>query len=504
MDLHQQIPTHLNYIENKFSTLSLAFDSYGITISDLLIASVNSNLISISKKIGRSLIEINNYVKVVKEFINDQNKPTSIDTHIKDDMVIPSGIGGLDIQLNGGIPLGYITEIFGASGCGKSQLLFQLAIQAQLNERKRSIYISTESILETRRLNEMIANHPRDILMDNIDYVYCDDLECQDHILMTQLPVKLSQHPRGTFNAIFIDSIGHHLRREDSITNEKYLLDRIEEQEALMQDDDVFKEISTKNHQQLQKFFKSDSLYQTRINKRKYLMLLQRHLIELAQTYNVAVIIANQVSDQPANEDSNIQNYLGNDDPINFNYQLGQFSGWDNETISKFQHSFSNSSSETTVDTLYSELMHSFNKRAKTNQSDTYNKQESLVSQLHHAQNRETKRIIPSLGYTWAKNIGCKLLLLKNYKPILKDKLEISNDVYPEEPTTDPLQNDHKRSFSQLDSSNNPVSSIEDLIDGWQVERYIKVVLSPFLTENLHNQRDYSKIPVSLDQHGFH
>ncbi|XP_075145515.1 DNA repair protein RAD51 homolog 3-like isoform X1 [Haematobia irritans] len=43
-------------------------------------------------------------------------------------------IKDLDDQLLGGIALGYITELCGSSGCGKTQMCLQLCINTQLPE----------------------------------------------------------------------------------------------------------------------------------------------------------------------------------------------------------------------------------------------------------------------------------------------------------------------------------------------------------------------------------
>ncbi|PHH66646.1 hypothetical protein CDD81_6483 [Ophiocordyceps australis] len=122
----------------------------------------------------------------------------------------------LDASLNGGIPLGCITEITGESGAGKTQLLLTLCLAIQLSGRK-ALYISTESALPTPRLAQILAcnaslnaAHPRPSL-DNILSTLVPDLESQDHILEYQVPVLLSRHDIGL---VVLDSVAANYRAE--------------------------------------------------------------------------------------------------------------------------------------------------------------------------------------------------------------------------------------------------------------------------------------------------
>lgn len=73
---------------------------------------------------------------------------------------ITTGSKNLDALLDGGIELGNITEVFGAFGSGKSQLAHQLSVNVQLPEERggvnaNAIYIDTERTFRPERIHQM-------------------------------------------------------------------------------------------------------------------------------------------------------------------------------------------------------------------------------------------------------------------------------------------------------------------------------------------------------------
>ncbi|KAJ5956767.1 hypothetical protein N7501_011046 [Penicillium viridicatum] len=140
----------------------------------------------------------------------------------------------MDGLLGGGIPTGYVTEVTGerqvnltcgsiSSGSGKTQFLLSLCLAVQLPKpqglRRRAIYISTEHPLSTPRLSQLLECHPilstlppeqapslQDILSIN-----AMDLETQDHILNFHLPVAIERYDIGL---VIIDSITSNYRAE--------------------------------------------------------------------------------------------------------------------------------------------------------------------------------------------------------------------------------------------------------------------------------------------------
>ncbi|KAI2485062.1 DNA repair protein rhp57 [Pyrenophora tritici-repentis] len=129
----------------------------------------------------------------------------------------------LDAALGGGIPRGYLVEITGESGAGKTQLLLTLLLSAQLAPphglSKSSVYISTEALLSTTRLSQLLSSHPalstlppsQKPSLSRILSIQTPDLESQDHILRYQLPVAIRKHNIGL---VIIDSVAANYRAE--------------------------------------------------------------------------------------------------------------------------------------------------------------------------------------------------------------------------------------------------------------------------------------------------
>lgn len=61
----------------------------------------------------------------------------------------------LNNVLGGGIPVGYITEICGLAGCGKTQLCFQLAINC-VKQDNNVLYIDTKGDFSAIRLQRIL------------------------------------------------------------------------------------------------------------------------------------------------------------------------------------------------------------------------------------------------------------------------------------------------------------------------------------------------------------
>ncbi|CAG8943685.1 unnamed protein product [Penicillium salamii] len=131
----------------------------------------------------------------------------------------------IDALLGGGIPTGYVTELTGESGSGKTQFLLSLCLAVQLPKpqglHQRAIYISTEHPLSTPRLTQLLESHPamstlppeQAPSLEDILSINAMDLETQDHILFFQLPVAIERYDIGL---VIIDSITSNYRAEHS------------------------------------------------------------------------------------------------------------------------------------------------------------------------------------------------------------------------------------------------------------------------------------------------
>ncbi|KFY25715.1 hypothetical protein V491_01624, partial [Pseudogymnoascus sp. VKM F-3775] len=100
------------------------------------------------------------------------NDPKTVNSHLRDTGnelskkwdAISTLDPGLDGLMSGGFPAGYITEVTGESGSGKTQILLLLLLAVQLPAphglNRSAVYITTESSLPTSRLEQLRAAHP--------------------------------------------------------------------------------------------------------------------------------------------------------------------------------------------------------------------------------------------------------------------------------------------------------------------------------------------------------
>lgn len=97
---------------------------------------------------------------------------------------ITFGCSALDKITRNGIPIRGITEIVGESGCGKSQICMQLALNVQLplshgGLEKSAVYICTEDAFPSKRLIQMAGFHSKKYQtngwLDNIFIEHCPD-----------------------------------------------------------------------------------------------------------------------------------------------------------------------------------------------------------------------------------------------------------------------------------------------------------------------------------------
>lgn len=181
----------------------------------------------------------------------------------------------MDRALGGGVPTGYVTEVTGESGTGKTQFLLSLLLAVQLPPPyglgRPALYISTEAALSTKRLAQILTNNPVLLstapsdrpTLDNIISASTPDLESQDHILTFQVPVEVA---RRNIGLVVLDSVAANFRAEFE------------------------RKTPAIGGQQT-----SSSNMAARSTD---LVRLGMQLRDLAQRHNLAVVVANQVADR--------------------------------------------------------------------------------------------------------------------------------------------------------------------------------------------------------------
>jgi len=87
---------------------------------------------------------------------------------------LPTGSSNLDRFLRGGIRTGLITNIFGASGSGKSQFCFSICanlIKKNKDKDVKTIFIDTSGNFRPERILDITDNPHSDRVLDNIHYI---------------------------------------------------------------------------------------------------------------------------------------------------------------------------------------------------------------------------------------------------------------------------------------------------------------------------------------------
>lgn len=430
----------LKNFDDRYNDLFESSKLNGVTTVDFLMKLPTE----LSKLLKRSIIE----VESLKNDILSYHQPKSFASPITKQEYFTTGMTELDEQLGGGIKLGEITEVFGSSGCGKSQLLHQISCYSQLSQRYKVIFITTESFLETKRLQDMInhinkqneENELNKISLDNILYYYCSDLETQHHILYNQLPLQLKD---TSIQTVIIDSIGHHLRHEQVVTTTNFLKQISQEKEISLQDNPYINKVKQTHNEKYLKYFRFNKSYDINMNKKYYYFELFRHLSRLCSEFNISVVVANQVSDQLSNYD---QEYEPSNNPLDLDYQLGNIIGWDNSTILSYQRlhnggrevslstnvNSSNIANQSTVSgsgqspvSMTMSLSHTHNSNNDSMQDPRYLPQPSFVTDPISNDSHKYKYHAPTLGYHWMKLVDCKIGLSKRYHVVNDNKRKL-------------------------------------------------------------------------------
>lgn len=243
-DLHHVLPE--GFPAQHFSHLLPSLDRHRVTTSDIL----TLDAVDLAKRAQVPVPELRRLQQAVVSALHAQlgvadslEKVTS-DWHATEWRTISTLDERLDAELGGGIPTGYLTEITGEryaslsssqesdantlcninSGAGKTQFLLTLLLSVQLPQphgglSKSALYISTEAPLATTRLTQLLDQHPRlaalpaatKPTLSRILSIQTPDLEYQEHVLRYQLPVAIARHGVGL---VVLDSVAANYRAE--------------------------------------------------------------------------------------------------------------------------------------------------------------------------------------------------------------------------------------------------------------------------------------------------
>ncbi len=172
---------------------------------------------------------------------------------------ITTGSKALDDLLGGGVETKTITEFFGEYGTGKTQICHQLSVNVQLPYERGglsggAVYIDSEGTFRWERIEAMaraLGLDP-DKVMDNIYYVRAYNSDHQ----MSLVEELFSFVPKNNVKLVVIDSVTSHFRAE--YPGREHLAERQQKLNAHL-------------HQ----------------------------LMRLAEAYNIAVVVTNQVMARP-------------------------------------------------------------------------------------------------------------------------------------------------------------------------------------------------------------
>lgn len=130
------------------------------------------------------------------------------------DKRVPIGVSNLDRIMLGGFRCGAITEIYGESGSGKSQLCLQAALNCW---ERGAIYICTEDKFPVKRFNQMkesLKNYNSQVDYGKNVYVeYVTDADELLSCIRVRLPQLLKSHQA---DIVIIDSVAAPFRCEST------------------------------------------------------------------------------------------------------------------------------------------------------------------------------------------------------------------------------------------------------------------------------------------------
>ncbi|XP_012273286.1 DNA repair protein XRCC3 [Orussus abietinus] len=141
---------------------------------------------------------------------------------LQPDEFLTSGCPVLNSNLRGGINRKGLTEIYGQSGTGKTQLALQLCLTVQIPIAAGGLgagaaYICTESVFPTRRLLQLLKTFPNvekyNITGDSVFIEHVSTIEDLEMCVIRRIPILMESQKIGL---IILDSIAAPYRVEYS------------------------------------------------------------------------------------------------------------------------------------------------------------------------------------------------------------------------------------------------------------------------------------------------
>jgi len=189
----------------------------------------------------------------------------------------------IDSTLNGGIALGKLTEFCGVPGVGKTQMAFQLAVNASIPKEffgvaGKAVYIDSEGGYSCTRLRE-IATH----LSTHLQEIATERSQ-KERDIAEQLS------PDAILNNIFYYRVYHYLEQVALVHQLPSFLEINKDVRLIIVDSITYP---------FRKDF-ADMGLRTRL-----LLSIAQNLLSIAEKYNVAVVVMNQLTTKVTNTSNN-------------------------------------------------------------------------------------------------------------------------------------------------------------------------------------------------------
>ena len=172
-----------------------------VTILDLV-----SSPISILREFGLSNIDSTRLIERSFENLDNCRRGTDVNRIGMSRLKISTGSLAVDSILGGGVSTGRVTDFFGESGTGKTQLCFQICLNTQLlsGDRKDVVFVDTAGTFRPERISEISSGIlDRNILFRNIFLVTARTSHEQVEVLRN---IKNFDSPTGV-RTLIIDTL---------------------------------------------------------------------------------------------------------------------------------------------------------------------------------------------------------------------------------------------------------------------------------------------------------